>query len=72
VLQNDIDLSSESLSGAASERRSVTVSDHASGPITVAQSASTTRATSRLRAKLGLCPMTIEVTLTIRFLNFVN
>jgi hypothetical protein len=64
VLQNDIDLGSESLS--------VTVSDHASGPITVTQSASATRATSRLRAKRGLCPRTVEVTLTIIFLDFVN
>jgi hypothetical protein len=72
VLQNDIDLGSESLSGAASERCSVTVSDHASGPITVTQSASATHATSWLRAKRGLCPRTVEVTLTIIFLDFVN
>jgi hypothetical protein len=38
----------------------------------VTQSASVTRATSRLRAKRGLCPRTVEVTLTIIFLDFVN
>jgi hypothetical protein len=64
---------SKSLSVAVSERRSVAVSDRDSGPVTVTPSAPTTHATSRLRARRGFDPKTIEVTLTltIRFLNFM-
>jgi hypothetical protein len=57
------DASERCAAGAASERRSVAISDCGSSAasVTVTQHVPATPTTSRLRAKHGFCPRTIEV-----------